>query len=426
MKDMMTDTDMDMVAGVGREDWERRTTMRTGAGRVADPYPKLAELRRQGPIHRGSTFELFGVPDPMAEVWPDAPRFVSVGYDVTEQILQDNIGFSNAGIRKMTEYVFGEVSLMGSDDPEHRKFRALVQPAFTRHGLDLWRGFVRPRLDHLIEGFKAKGRTDLYFEYCAEFPVYVIAMVLGIRPQDLERFHEWAAMLQIAAATPDEARNARLAVEEYMRGIIEDRRRNPRDDIVSMLLQREIELDGVQQKISERHLLGLINNLLPAGAGTTYRSLGILLVTLLERPELLERLYRDRDRIPRVIEELLRWNGPVLFAPPRLATRDMVVAGVEIPAGSIVEPAIGAANRDPARFEDPDSFIADRNPRVTLSFSTGVHYCAGSQVARMELTAALNALLDHLPRLRFDDSQPPPQITGLMYRMPTGVPAMWG
>src|SRR3546814_13898474 len=97
------------------------------------------------------------LPDPMAEVWPDAARFVSVGYAVTEQILQDNIGFSNAGIRKMTEYVFGDVSLMGSDDPGHRKFRALVPPAFTRPGLDLWRGFVRPRLDHLIEGFQSSG-----------------------------------------------------------------------------------------------------------------------------------------------------------------------------------------------------------------------------------------------------------------------------
>src|SRR3546814_2263069 len=106
MKDTMTDTN----SGVGREDWERRTTQRTGAGRVSDPYPKLAELRRQGPIHRGSTFDLFGVPDPMAEVWPDAARFVSVGYAVPAQILQDNIGFSNAGIRKMTESVLDRKS----------------------------------------------------------------------------------------------------------------------------------------------------------------------------------------------------------------------------------------------------------------------------------------------------------------------------
>src|SRR3546814_10353629 len=132
-----------------------------------------------------------------------------------------------------------------------------------------------------------------------------------------------------------------------MRGISADRRKAPRDDIVSMLLKSEIELHGVRETIDERHLLGLINNLLPAGAGTTYRSLGILLVTLLERPELLESLYRHRDRLPRVIEELLRWNGPVLFAPPRRATRDMVVGGPEIPAASIVPPPLDAATRAP-------------------------------------------------------------------------------
>src|SRR3546814_6246021 len=95
-------------------------------------------------------------------------------------------------------------------------FRSLVQPAFTRHGLDIWRGFVRPRLDHLIEGFQAQGRTDLYFDYCAEFPVYVIAMVLGIRPQDLEHFHEWTAMLQIAAA-PARSEEHTSAIQSIMR-----------------------------------------------------------------------------------------------------------------------------------------------------------------------------------------------------------------
>src|SRR3546814_14758709 len=101
--------------------------------------------------------------------------------------------------------------------------------------------------DLLIEGFQAQGRTDLYFDYCAEFPVYVIAMVLGIRPQDLEHFHEWTAMLQIAAAPADEARSARLAVEAYMRAMIADRRKAPRDAIVSMLMRCEIELDGVRE-----------------------------------------------------------------------------------------------------------------------------------------------------------------------------------
>ncbi len=412
--------------GVGREDWERKTTSRTGAGQVDDPYPRLAALRADAPIHRGSFFTIFDVPDPTAEVWPDAERFATVSYAETEQVLRDSETFSNAGIRKMTEYVFGPVSLMGADNPEHRKFRSLVQPAFGRKGLEMWGQHVRPRLDSLIDSFAGHGRSDLYFDYCAQFPVYVIAMTLGVDVKDLDQFHHWAALMQIAAAPPEEARAARSAVEAYMQLVIDQRRANPRDDLVSMLIDREIEEDGVNIRITDEQILGLICNLLPAGAGTTYRSLGILLVTLLERPQLMERLYEDRAIVPAVVDELLRWNGPVLVAPPRLATRDTQIGGLIIPAGSIVEPGIAAANRDPLVFADPERFDPDRGAKTTLSFSTGPHFCAGASVARMELVTALNVLLDRLPNLRFDPEQPFPKITGLWYRMPTGVPVIWG
>jgi cytochrome P450 len=284
---------------------------------------------------------------------------------------------------------------------------------------------VRPRLDELIDGFVGKGRTDLYFDYCAQFPVYVIAMALGVRKDDLEQFHEWAAKLQIAAAPPDEARAAREAVQSYMLDIVNDRRRAPIDDLITLLVQSEIDEGDGLQKLSDEQILGLISNLLPAGAGTTYRSLGIALVTLLERPELLARLYKDRTLVPAVVEEVLRWNGPVLVAPPRLATRDTKLAGVAVPKGSIVEACIAAANRDPAHFENPQIFDPFRPEKSNLSFSTGPHFCVGSQVARMELVVALNAILDRLPDLRFDPEKPAPTITGLWYRMPTGVPAMW-
>lgn len=423
----MTDSNENKTEkGVGEAAWEQPTAHRTGAGQVTDPYPHLAELRREGPVHSGSFFNHFNVPDPTAEVWPDAKRFITVGYAETEQVLKDNVTFSNAGIRKMTEYVFGSVSLMGSDDPEHRKFRSLVQPAFGRYGLGKWSAFVAPRLNQLIDRFEDRGSADLYFEYCAEFPVYVIAMTLGVKPKDIPQFHEWATMLQIAAATPDEARAARLSVEDYMREIINDRRRSPKDDVISMLLEREIEEDGERHKITEKQLLGLICNLLPAGSGTTYRTLGILLVTLLERPELLEQLYDNRDLVPPVVDELLRWNGPVLVAPPRLATCDVTVGGVDIPAGSIVEAGIAAANRDPAEFDDPETYNPRRERRANLAFSTGSHFCMGAKVAHMELITAINTLLDRLPRLRLDESKTAPEITGLWYRMPTSVPAKWG
>lgn len=416
----------DAATGVGRFDWERETTHRTGAGSVDDPYPLLARLRAEGGVQPSSVFGMFGLPDPMAAAWPGAERFSTLSYAATEHVLRDNVTFSNAGIRRMTEDVFGPVSLMGSDDPDHRKFRLLVQPAFGKKALGLWSSWVKPRLDELIDGFVADGRAELYFDYCARFPVFVIAMTLGVARKDLDQFHEWAAMLQIAAAPPEEARAARHQVEAYMREVIAERRRAPRDDLISLLIESEIAEDGGRQKITEEQILGLVCNLLPAGAGTTYRSLGIILVTLLQRPELLARLYGERDLIPAVIEEALRWNGPVLTSPFRLVTADTVVAGVKIPKGALIEPGIAAANRDPAQFENPEVFDPFRPQRPNLAFSFGSHFCVGGQVARMELRAALNALLDRLPNLRFDPDMPEPQLTGLLYRMPTGVPVVWG
>jgi cytochrome P450 len=126
-----------------------------------------------------------------------------------------------------------------------------------------------------------------------------------------------------------------------------------------------------------------------------------------------------------VIEEALRWNPPVTWMM-RVAEHDTQLGGHDIPAGAIVEGCIGAANRDPARFENPDVFDPGRSPRPNLSFSVGPHFCIGAQVGRMEIDVALNRLLDRLPSLRADSSQECPQITGLMSRMPTSVPARWG
>ncbi|ODT89978.1 MAG: hypothetical protein ABS78_00965 [Phenylobacterium sp. SCN 70-31] len=411
---------------MGRYDWERETTQRTGAGAVDDPYPLIAVRRAEGPVASDSFFGMFGLPDPMAAAWPGAQRFATLSYAATEAVLRDNVTFSNAGIRRMTEDVFGPVSLMGSDDPEHRQFRLLIQPAFGKKAMGLWTSWVKPRLDELIDGFVEQGRAELYFDYCAQFPVFVIAMTLGVAREDLDHFHELAAKLQIGAAPPDEARAARFQVEDYMRRVIAARRVQPRDDLISLLIDSELKTAEGSEKITEEQILGLVCNLLPAGAGTTYRSLGIVLVTLLQRPELLARLYGERDLIPLVIEEALRWNGPVLTAPFRLATADAEIEGVKIPKGALVEPGIAAANRDPARFDQPDAFDPFRPAQANLAFSFGSHFCVGGQVARMELRSALNALLDRLPNLRMDPDAPPPQLTGLLYRMPTGVPVVWG
>jgi cytochrome P450 len=409
----------------GRYEWERRANERTGAGAVMDPYPRLAQLREQRGIHEGSLFDLFGVPDPMREVWPGIPRFTTVSFELTQQVLRDNATFTNEAIGKLTEKQFGRVSLMGSDDPEHRRYRALVQPAFGHRALGMWGKWLAPRLDELIDGFVERRRVDLYGEYCARFPVYVIAMALGVDVRDLGEFHEWAAKLQIAAAPLEETLEARAKVVAYLTRIIAARREQPQEDLISVLVASEIDEGQGRVRISDEQIIGLVCNLLPAGSGTTYRSLGIALVTLLQRPELVERLVRERALVRPVLEEVLRWNGPVLTAPPRLATRTVELDGLTVPKGAIIEPCIAAANRDPRQFERPEEFDPFRPMRPHLGFSAGPHFCLGAQVARLELEGALDRLLERLPGLRLDPSAPTPEITGLWYRMPTAVPAVW-
>ena len=164
---------------------------------------------------------------------------------------------------------------------------------------------------------------------------------------------------------------------------------------------------------------------MPAGVGTTFRTLGIVLVALLERPDLLERVKRDPEAlIPRVIDEVLRWNPPVAWML-RMASQDVELSGVQIPAGAIVHAGIAAANRDPLSFRSPDELDPDRLDLAHLSFSAGPHYCVGMQVSRLELETALATLLRRLPRLRPDTSVAAPEVTGLMFRMPTGAPATW-
>ncbi len=163
----------------------------------------------------------------------------------------------------------------------------------------------------------------------------------------------------------------------------------------------------------------------PPALGTTYRTLGIILVALLERPALLAEVTTNRDLVRPVVEEALRWNPPVTWML-RVAEEDTELEGHLIPKGSIIEGCIGAANRDPAVFDSPDDFDPHRPARQNLSFSVGPHFCIGAQVGRMEIDAALNRLLDRLPNLRSNSDEEKPQITGLMFRMPTGVPARWG
>ncbi|HCB06223.1 MAG TPA: cytochrome P450 [Nocardioides sp.] len=415
---------MTASAGVGRDDWEREATRRTGAGAVFDPYPRYAELRTLGPVLPGSIPSHFGLPDPVHHVFGDRPHFATFDWRTTERVLKDADTFGNGGLAPMNVRQFGPVSLQSSDGVEHRRYRMLMQPAFARRGLAMWERWLVGRLDSLIDEFEAAGHADLYYAYCAPFPAYVTAMAFGVPAADVELFSRWAAMLQIGASTPEGADEASRNVVDYMSGIIAERRREPQDDLISLLVNSELPGEEGGGTASDEQILGLVRNLMPAGVGTTFRTLGIVLITLFERPELLARVKVEPELVPRVIDEVLRWNPPLAWML-RMTTRDTVLEGVEIPAGAIVHAGIAAANRDPAVVSDPDEMNPDRPDLQHLSFSAGPHFCVGMQVSRLELETALSTLLRRLPGLVPDPDADRPEVTGLMFRMPTGAPARW-
>lgn len=233
----------------------------------------------------------------------------------------------------------------------------------------------------------------------------------------------------------EEALDVRTALEglpggrslnDYIMPIIAARREEPRDDLISMLCHSEVkDEDGATHRLSDEEIMGFANLLLAAGSGTTWKQMGITLVALLTTPGAIEAVCEDRSLLRSAIDESVRWNvtDPMFTRWPTEAT---TIGGVDIPAGAAVHLCIGSANRDPARWENPDSYDIRRPQRTSLGFAQGAHICLGMHVARAELLTAIGALLDRLPNLRLDPEAEPPSIIGLYERGPSHVPVLWG
>jgi cytochrome P450 len=220
----------------------------------------------------------------------------------------------------------------------------------------------------------------------------------------------------------EESETAGAKLVEFLQPIIEDRRAAPADDVISLLVTSELtDEDGSTHRLSDAEVMGFCGLLLIAGTGTTYRAAGILMLTVLSRPELVARVKADRSLIPRCIEEVLRWEPP-LTSFSRLVTEDTVVDGVRLPKGSLVDVGVAAANRDPRRWSDPHSYDPFRQSISHLGFGRGPHFCMGNQLARMEMRASLELILDRFPDIALDAAADSPYVTGTFFRMPTSVP----
>lgn len=396
-----------------------------GAG-VRDPHGMLAELRAGSPLLVGGFADMMSVLgagladgglDVSSVLGEDVLGAVALDYDLVQQILRDGTTFSSRLYALFMGPLMGH-SILEMDEPEHHRYRGLIQQAFTRKAMNAWEvDLVRPLCEQLIREFAGRGHADLAKEFTFWFPINVIAGLLGLPSEDLKRFHRLAVELISGPFMPERGQRASAELRTYFAGILEDRRTQPANDLISVLAG--VELDG--ERLTDEEIFSFLRLLLPAGAETTYRSSGNLLFGLLSNPDQMEAVASDRSLIPRAIEEALRWEPP-LTAIMRTATREVELAGTTLPSGSVVIAHLGAANRDPARWDDPDRFDLFRDVQPHASFALGPHTCLGMHLARMETRVALEALLDHLPDLRLDPDGHDPHITGLGFRSPTSLP----
>jgi cytochrome P450 len=385
-----------------------------GIGVVENPYPIFAMARASSPLLKEDLGEMVEGGMMIADL-PDV--YTAFGFDAVQTVLRDGDTFSSSGYAEVIGAVMGH-TILEMDEPEHHTYRALVQQAFSRKAMDTWEvELVGSVVDEHIDRFIDRGHADLVRELTFPFPVVVIARLLGLPREDLSQFHRLAVELISVGFDMDRGLRASAALHEYFSGIIAMRRAHPENDVISVLI--EAELDG--QRLTDDEIIAFLRLLLPAGAETTYRSSSNLLYGLLTNTPQLDALRADRDLMPQAIEEGLRWEPPLLTIM-RTATRDTVVEGVEIKAGATIVVNMGSANHDEKYWENPDEFDLFRPARQHLAFAFGPHMCLGLHLARMETRVVVGRLLDRLPDLRLDPEAEQPYITGMTFRAPNALP----
>jgi cytochrome P450 len=382
-----------------------------------DPYPVWRRLREQAEVHEGTvhaltgaTGDLFfqGLPE------PDRPHYSAFSYAALDDAYRDPELFASApepvDVINGAPAVTNSMLSMGGE--EHRRYRALVQPSFTPARARWWiTRWIERTVHALIDNFIAGGRAELNTDLCAAIPVLTITGSFGIPP-------EQALDMRAATRNPGE-------IVSMIAPIVAARRAEPRDDLISVLVAAGLkDEDGTVHRLSDAEINSFALLLLVAGSGTTWKQMGITIATLLRRPELLRAIREDRRLLKPAIEESLRWmpTDPMFS---RYVTRDTDFHGQRLPKGAVLHLCLGAANRDPARWDRPDEYDIERRVRPSFAFGGGEHVCMGMHVARAEISTAIGALLDRLPGLRLDPEAEPPAYIGMYERGVAEIPVLF-
>ncbi|WNG56937.1 cytochrome P450 [Archangium gephyra] len=332
--------------------------------------------------------------------------YAAARYEDAAAILKDPKRFSSEALAVTAEPAWlgpnpVAQSMLSMDPPRHTPLRALVTRAFGPAGMARLEAQVRRVSEDLAEAAVRQGEVELVDAFTFAQPRDIIGAMLGLDPSTFSEFKRWSTnMGLISSATTqaqyEEIRATVREMKDYLTEVIHARRRQPGDDMVSDLLQAEVE----GQKLTDEQLLSFLFLLLPAGMETTTQLLGNAVLMLARHPEQLELMKADRTHIPRFIEEVLRYEPPTQLSF-RMAMQDVELSGTKVPAGSLVFGLIGSANRDERVFEQPERFLPGREKATQhLSFGYGVHFCLGAQLARMEARLGLEALVSRIRGLR--------------------------
>jgi cytochrome P450 len=384
-------------------------------GAIDDPYPIWAELLATGPVHRGTLAECMGLPPERngGGLYQPGVTYYSVfSFAAVSDVFTRKDDFSSGVYVDMgTSQRFGD-SILNMDGLRHRRYRDLVQAYFQPAAAQSWwRDKVIANLaDELIGRFEKERSVDLNSQLFARLPLHTMTTGFGMSFQEGVEFRRH--MLRSVYGTMPEERSASMsAAARVLEHVILQRQQKPQDDLISKLAHAVLEEDnGSRRKLTVEEIASFCRLIVFAGGETTWRQLGIATFALLNHPDQLKEVARDRSLLQNAIMESTRWNPDPLF--PRKVRKDTVLHGVELPRDAVLHLCLGAANRDPSRWKDPEKYDLHRPVQRSVAFAAGAHSCLGQHVARQEIAVTLGALFDRFPNIRWDPSKPPAKLTG--------------
>ncbi|MCX4471706.1 cytochrome P450 [Micromonospora sp. NBC_01655] len=356
---------------------------------IVDPYPTLARIRANGPVSILHSDE--GLPMWVVARYRDVravladPRF---GQDVrrAQELADDRV----AGVPLGSDMVH----MLNSDPPDHTRLRRLIHGFFTARRVAAMRPLVERVTTTLLDGIADRDTVDLVADFAFPLPMLVICELIGFPAEDRAAYRSWSTAILTHGDDPEAFGRALRELTDHIAVVLERRRTDPRDDLLTVLL---VARD--QGQLTDDEIVGMVFLLLIGGHETTVNLLGTATLALLRNPDQHAWLRQNRAALPMAVDEFLRYESPVSMATLRFTTEPVDVDGVEIPAGELVLVSLGGANRDPDRFPEADRLVLDRGDAGHLAFGHGLHRCLGAFLGKLEGEVALDALLSRFPGL---------------------------